>query len=148
MTAEKERIEMIMMSEKQKKRITAMRLKGYSYNKIADELSICSSTVRMFCYRNGLRDCDDRSHCIICGTSIIQPRRGGRKIYCSERCRSAYRRLIGSIDQIIYSHVCEECGRPFETRGNRKQKYCSRECYHESRKVNKHERVLSECVDL
>ena len=113
-----------------------MRLKGEGYTSIANELSMNVSTVRMYCIRNQLTDNDlkDVSVCVHCGAEITQPKKGGKKIFCSEKCRSAWRRAVGRHKETVYHHICKRCGKEFDTVGNKNQIYCSSYCYHSHHK--------------
>ena len=125
-----------MMSEIMKNRIFELRMKGICYADIARELSVNASTVRMYCNKNQLtnQDIEKLSICICCGIKIDQPKKGGRKVFCSERCRSAWRRSTHRLEETVYHHVCVGCGVHFKTRGNKSQRYCSVRCYHNHRK--------------
>lgn len=118
-----------MMNKPEQMKIKLLRLKGKGYRDIAREVSIKESTVRMFCYRHGLSNSSNVSYCVFCDRPIQQNSRGQRKVFCSEKCRSACRRMTGDLKQTRYQHICEGCGKPFETIGNKNQKYCSRDCY-------------------
>lgn len=125
-----------MMSETDKTKIAQLRMRGMKYAEIAQELSLNASTVRMYCYRVHLTD-EDLSHtsiCIHCGARIIQPKTDGKKLFCSERCRSAWRRSTNRLSETLYHHICEGCGVSFNTRGNKGQRFCSRDCYFSHRK--------------
>lgn len=112
-----------------------LRLKGESYASIARTLSVDPSAIRMFCNRNKMTDADleGGSVCVCCGKSIEQPRKGGRKLFCSERCRSSWRRLTNRLHEKVYDHVCAGCGVEFTTCGNKGQRYCSWKCYNNHR---------------
>ena len=125
-----------MMSKESQLNIKSMRYCQKGYAEIARELSLKASSIRMYCYRNGLTDVEikERSDCICCGVKIEQPIKGGRKIYCSERCRSAWRRLTQRLNETTYHHICEECMKPFDTKGNKNQKFCSQQCCYQHRR--------------
>jgi endogenous inhibitor of DNA gyrase (YacG/DUF329 family) len=126
----------INVTIEEKNRVREMRMKGSTYADISRKLSINASTVRMYCNNNHLTDQDieKSSICICCGTEIVQPKKGGRKVFCSERCRSAWRRSTHRLHETVYHHVCEECGTEFETISNRLQRFCSVQCYRKHRK--------------
>ena len=119
-----------------KTQIAVLRFQGIGYTDIAKKLSMKTSAVRMYCLRHQLTDEDlaKRSVCINCGAAINQPKKGGRKVFCSERCRSAWRRSNHRLSETTYHHTCESCGVGFETRGNKAQRFCSTSCYRSYRK--------------
>ena len=124
--------EIIMLTTEQKARIAKGRAEGRGYTAIARELSLNESTVRMYCVRNELtnRDLKNKVVCIQCGRS----HKNGTKQFCSERCRSAWRRANHRLIETRYHHTCRGCGAEFETIGNKNQMYCSLRCYHSHRK--------------
>ena len=121
--------EIIMLSDTDKTKITALRISGRGYTDIAKELSINVSTVRMYCVRHHLSGTEaaKRSVCHQCGKVCTG-------LFCSERCRSAWRRSNGKLAETKYHHTCAGCGKPFDTAGNKNQLYCSLRCYHNHRK--------------
>ena len=121
-----------MLTTEQKTKIAELRIKGHGYTAIARELSLKESTVRMHCIRNELTDQDvkNKAICIHCGKCVKK----GTKRFCSERCRSAWRRANHRLIETRYHHTCKGCGAGFETMGNKKQMYCSLRCYHSHRK--------------
>ena len=124
------------MTNTQKERIRTMRLKGKKYSEIAYVLGVSANSVSSYCHRNHLSDQDleKESECLYCGKRIEQSGKGNRKLYCSERCRSAWRRSVKGYSDTIYHHMCPSCGKEFDTTGNRKQKYCSKECFYAQRR--------------
>lgn len=124
-----------MMSRLQKKQVTVLRLQEKKYVEIGRILSLSPEAVRGYCKRFGLgiRDCICL-RCVCCGKPLDPNRHGQKRIYCSEKCRSALRRLMGELKETTYHHICQNCGIAFDTKGNKNQKYCSMKCYHDSRK--------------
>ena len=104
-----------MLSKQEKMKVTAMRVKGKDYTAIADELSLSINAVRGYCYRNGLNDYKNFSQCVYCGRSIEQKHRGGKKIFCDNKCRAKWRRKAGIFVDPVYQHICKGCGKEFET---------------------------------
>lgn len=125
-----------MMSKDKKERIIELRYKGKSYGDIAETLRTSKESVRSVCRRKNLTDNDleSISVCLNCGIPISQPKRGSRKAFCSERCRTAWRRANNRISETIYHRTCQECGSEFNTVGNKTQRYCSRNCYFKHRR--------------
>lgn len=139
------------MTNIQKEKVGLMRGKGYSYSKIAITLNVSENTIKAFCRRNNLGGvkgkgikCEDikDNMCKKCGTILESTNRGPRKKFCSDNCR---RQWWKENDQLIdkkayYKAVCVQCGRTFESYGNKNRKYCSHSCYIEKR-FNKGEMV-------
>ena len=123
-----------MLSKQEKMKVTAMRVKGKDYTFIADKLSLSLNAVRGYCYRNGLNDYKSFSQCVFCGRPIEQKHRGGKKIFCDNKCRAKWRRKAGIFVDPVYQHICKGCGKEFETNGNKKQQYCSLDCYYKTKK--------------
>ena len=123
------------MTKNQKLQLRLMRINGEGYMEIANALGVTTNVVRSFCHRNKLTDEDleNSSVCLYCGEAIL-PHRGVRRLYCSEKCRSAWRRATKHYSDTVYHHVCAACGREFQTEGNKRQVYCSQACYHRHRK--------------
>lgn len=74
--------------------------------------------------------------CPQCGKTV-EPLTGRReKKFCSDACRMAWWNSHSDLvrRRAYYSLVCEYCGKPFESYGNKNRKYCSRTCYLQSKK--------------
>lgn len=128
--------EINMLSDRDKSNIAEMRMQGHGFTAIARELSLKASTVRMYCVRNQLTDEDieSRTVCVRCGSIISKKSRTCKNPFCSEKCRSAWRRSTGKLSEKTYHHTCIGCGASFDTIGNKNQLYCSLRCYHDHRK--------------
>lgn len=63
-------------------------------------------------------------YCINCGKEYVGEKHG-KTNYCSNACKSAYRRKIG-LD--LVPAICACCGKYFQTNKNRPAKTCSRSC--------------------
>ena len=132
-------------------RITELRTAGLGYKRIANMLEIPVSTVKSFCYRNGLSmaestasqqthgkvDEKSASTCQECGASIEQT--PGRKLkrFCSTACRMKWwHKHKDQLNHgIAHTRICAGCGGKMESYGNGARKYCGRSCYinHRSR---------------
>ena len=123
------------MTNLEKDEIITARHKGMSYKEVAAMLSKSASTIRTYCCRNGLTDADiqNSSVCCVCRKQITQKIKGRRRVFCSDKCRSAWRRAHNKLIEPRYHHTCERCGNEFYTCGNKNQKFCSRACYFKSR---------------
>ena len=104
------------------------------YNTISQKMSLSPAVIRTFCSRNGLTDeiIEKTSECCFCHKQIIQKERGSKRIFCDEKCRSAWRRAHYKLKEPVYHHICAGCGNAFDTVGNKSQRYCSRKCYRKS----------------
>nr|CDL66842.1 unnamed protein product [uncultured bacterium] len=73
------------------------------------------------------------SGCCICGNPITQPKTGRPRRFCCEKCRrewwKAHPEAVKKSEKASYTLVCEQCGKPFISYGNKNRKYCGRECY-------------------
>ena len=74
--------------------------------------------------------------CPQCG-STVEPLTGRReKKFCSDACRMTWWNSHSELVQrkAYYALVCQYCGKPFTSYGNRNRRYCSRSCYLEAKK--------------
>jgi predicted nucleic acid-binding Zn ribbon protein len=121
-----------MMTAEQKAEIIALRSDGTTFSDIAEQLGLSINTVKSF-----YRRCENApekaaaSYCKCCGKAIAQPSGAREKKFCSDKCRmewwNAHRDDVNK--KAFYDYVCECCGRHFLAYGNKRRKYCSRECY-------------------
>ena len=125
-----------MMTKTEKMKVRAWRIKGESYSEIAEKLNVTFGSVRSYCYRNGMSDAEMKNYssCIICGKPVEWSGKGLRRMYCSQKCRGIYRRATDTCSKTTYRHVCQNCGKEFETLSNKKQRFCSRACFYNSRR--------------
>ena len=123
------------MTDLEKDEIYKERLKGNDYNTISQKMSLSPAVIRTFCSRNGLTDeiIGKTSECCFCHKQIIQKERGSKRIFCNEKCRSAWRRAHYKLKEPVYHHTCAGCGAAFDTAGNKSQRYCSMDCYRKNR---------------
>lgn len=121
------------MTNEQKEQITVLRRQGYGYSKIAQTLSISENTVKSYCRRNGLSSdaLNNTATCKQCGKPITIKEKCRPRQFCSNRCRVAWwnSHQRHSCKKTTYHFVCERCGAPFESNGNKSRKYCSHDCY-------------------
>ena len=115
--------------------LTATVIPSNATNK-TKRMSIKAKTIASYCYRNGLTDSniDSISECCYCHEKIEQKAKGKKRLFCNDKCRSAWRRAHHMLIEPVYHHVCAGCGTAFKTAGNKSQKYCSRQCYLNHRK--------------
>ena len=124
-----------IMTELQKGELFKLRLQGLGWECISAQLSVPSSTLKTYCYRNGLSDNDlgEISECCFCHKPVAQKAKGRRRLFCNEKCRSAWRRVYHKLKEPVYHHTCAGCGVTFDTVGNKSQRYCSMDCYRKNR---------------
>lgn len=122
-----------MLSTPQKEIILSLRQKGTSYSEIAQALMLSPNTVKSICYRHKGQfhqegpPSNNINVCRNCGGSLWQKPGTKKKLFCSDRCR--YTWWNRSRSKQPYRLVCHYCGRDFISFGNRKRKFCGRECY-------------------
>ena len=116
------------MTLEQKTKIITLRANGFTYANISKSLGLSVNTVKSF-----YRRCPEgvNAVCKFCGKPITQPKGTRQKKFCSDTCRMKWwnsHREEGN-KKAIYKYKCEYCGKEFEAYGNKKRKYCSRDCY-------------------
>lgn len=119
------------MTNKEKQRVQELRSKGYGYGKIAEELGISKSTISSFCKSQD----KDVTYCGMCGVKLKQSKGHRQKKFCSEKCRRNYWRIHK--DEILRNPniktECECCHKEFMTYKSKPRKYCSTNCYLQTR---------------
>ena len=72
--------------------------------------------------------------CLNCGKTLTTTKGKKNKKFCCDKCRNQY--WNSHLDQVnkqaYYKLVCEHCGKEFLSYGNKRRKFCSRECYKKS----------------
>lgn len=131
------------MTEQQKSEIIRMRNKGMSFSQISDIIALSRNTVKSFCRRQNItvqsetstENISDKFICKQCGKELHPMQ--GRKTpkFCSPYCRTKW--WNSHPDKVnrkaIYKFICANCGKPFTAYGNKRRKFCSHECYINSR---------------
>ncbi|WP_411680071.1 helix-turn-helix domain-containing protein [Clostridium thailandense] len=128
------------MTNIQKEKIQKLRQEGQSYSKIASALNISENTIKSYCRRNNLGATESTktktekeiySSCKHCGKPLTYGTKGQPKKFCSEECRRLWWKANDSkLDKKAYYHLsCAECGKEFESYGNKNRKFCSHACY-------------------
>lgn len=120
-----------MLTDIQKQTITSLRTQGLTYAEIAAVTDLSANTVKSFCRRNHIQVPQPEpviiDRCKNCGAPINQLPGAKQRIFCSDKCRyawwNAHRR------KQPYHLLCHHCGREFISYGNRKRRFCGRECY-------------------
>ena len=133
------------MTDDQKEKIPILRHKGHSYSQIAVDLGISENTVKSFCRRNDLGtmlknkpqvDKETYIICKQCGKSLTHGTKGQPKKFCSEECRRTWWKVNESYlaKKAYYMITCTNCGKYFESYGNKSRKFCSHACFINFRK--------------
>ena len=121
------------MTNHQKTEIDRMRRQGANAPSIAEKLELPLATIRSYIYRHPLKN--QETVCPACGKPVLAETRGKKRRFCSDSCRMAW--WNSNQDQInrraFYALTCQHCGKDFMSYGNKNRKYCSRECYTQSR---------------
>lgn len=124
-----------MLTEVQKQTIIDLRTQGFSYAEIAGILQLSPNTVKSLCRRSHIKPekLKEKSSglCQNCGKQLYHRSGTKPKTFCCSQCRyewwNRHRR------KKPYRLICQHCGREFVSFGNKKRKFCGRECYRLSR---------------
>ena len=115
------------MTDQQKSNIIALRKKGLTYSRIAEEMGLSVNTVKSF----GRRYDASKGLCRKCGVTLIQVPKQKPKTFCSDYCRKSWWKEHR--DQIVHKTfirlTCANCGQDFESYADANRKYCSHNCY-------------------
>jgi endogenous inhibitor of DNA gyrase (YacG/DUF329 family) len=117
-----------------------MRGEGIAYSKIAACLGISENTIKSYCRRNNTDSSNNikpqearkiQISCKHCGKPLTHGTKGYPKKFCSEECRRYWWKENNSQSskKAYYKLVCEECGKEFESYGNKTRKFCTHACY-------------------
>lgn len=133
------------MTENQKNKIIELRKSGLGYKAIAAEVGMPRDAVRSFCKSRNIAgfgvaaamNIDEQAQngniCLNCCKPIIQPHKGRRKKFCSEKCRrdwwKEHPEKAEQRETAKYRLKCAYCGSEFISYGNKNRKYCSHHCY-------------------
>ncbi|MDD2268913.1 MAG: hypothetical protein PHY15_05105 [Eubacteriales bacterium] len=114
------------MTNEEKVWILELRSSGVSYLAISVELKIPESTIRSFCWRQGVSrsTTDSVNACPNCGKRL----RADNRRLCSGGCCRMWWNNQDRKRNTLYKGICHECGTEFNSR-YKNQKYCSHECY-------------------
>ena len=120
-----------MITNYQKQSILQLRGKGLTFAEIGEALSLSSNTVKSICRRHQLKAAQEKQAtegiCKNCGEPLKQTPGARRKVFCSSHCR--YEWWNRTRAKKPYLLTCYHCGKQFTSYGNRKRKFCGRECY-------------------
>ena len=123
------------MRPQDKKALDNLRLEGIKPGDIALRLHISPNTVRSYIRRHP--EVNGAIRCKVCGKLTVQAMVGRTKQFCSDECRTRWwNSHQDSINKTAYyALTCQQCGKEFNSYGNKNRKFCCRECYVESRRV-------------
>ena len=125
------------MTEVQKKKILIMRQQGLTFSQIAEATGIPRNTLKSFVRRETIKQSENgkSSVCLHCGKWLAQIPKQKPRLYCDDKCRSAYwnRNRSALVSKDNAPVVCACCGRAFDAQGRKTRKYCGRECYASAR---------------
>lgn len=120
-----------MLTDTQKQTITNLRMQGLTYAEIAAVTELSANTVKSFCHRNHIQptlpEPATSGLCKNCGKLLHQLPGTKQRIFCSDKCRYAW--WNKQRRKQPYHLLCHYCGREFISYGNRKRRFCGRECY-------------------
>lgn len=128
------------MNVMQKEQIRLLRLQGAGYSKTAQSLGLSENTVKSYCKRNNLGGVANATlqmnmaglrFCKNCGNPLLQEKGLKPKKFCCDACRTAWwnSHLDSVKKKAVYSLVCAECGKTFDSYGNKNRRYCCHPCY-------------------
>ncbi len=127
------------MTADEVKIVTDLQRRGLGYKKIAGVTGIAVNTVKTFCRRHRVEaDIKDAplTFCRTCGAALDTLPKRKPKQFCSDTCRMKWwNSHPGEVNRKAwYSFTCPQCGKEFQSYGNRHRKYCSRECAAKARR--------------
>jgi endogenous inhibitor of DNA gyrase (YacG/DUF329 family) len=122
------------MRQQTKEQISRLHHDGYNVTAIAAMTGVPPGTVR-----SHLRRRSDTVHpmtCPQCGTAVKRSLGHPNKKFCSDHCRMAWWNTHPEKvnKKAYYTLACRQCGKEFESYGNKNRKYCCRQCYAEARR--------------
>lgn len=124
-----------MITTKEKQAILAMRRQGMSCSEIAATMELSPNTIKSLCRRNKIQaqtpEVSAADICKNCGAPLRQTPGVKKREFCSDKCRFDWWNQRRSTRP--YRLICYQCGKAFFSYGNKKRKFCSRECYNLNR---------------
>ena len=125
------------MTEAEKSRVVAYRQQGKGCAEIARLLGVPANTVKSYLQRKRVtvetvpvapvKTVIQKGCCKQCGIPLTQTEHSREKQFCSDKCRFQWWHEHRGDAKNAREHICPECQKVFST--DRKQKYCSHECY-------------------
>lgn len=127
------------MTECEVQAVTRLQGYGLDYRAIGEVTGINRETLKTFVRRHPvgtIQPVDTDGYCRCCGKPISFTAGHRVRLFCDSRCRMGY--WNSHRDRVNrkkwQTFTCFRCGAEFKAYGARKRKYCSRGCYHESRR--------------
>lgn len=124
------------MDEKQKFEVVRMRKRGESFSKISEITGISRNTIKSYCKRKNVlvEIAENKSNtlfCKQCGKKLQLVTGRKKPKFCSAQCRMQWwnSHLEEVNKKAIYNFTCIGCGKEFTAYGNKSRKYCSHNCY-------------------
>lgn len=123
------------MTDNQKQQIKSLRLSGFGYKKVAQELRISVDTVKSYCRKHNLTGVmaivENKTYCRECGKELIQPQKKKPISFCCEQCRVKWWKTNKSKvkNTIATTITCKHCGKEVLAYKHEQRKYCSHQCY-------------------
>ncbi len=133
------------MTAQQKEQVTGLRLLGYGYQAIAQQLALSRDAVKSYCARNKIvpqsGETIDYHLCPECFSILSHVEGHKKKRFCSDRCRHSW--WIKHKTGIGNQEACEcrQCGKSFYKYRSETKKFCSKECYFQYRYGGGHEKL-------
>jgi endogenous inhibitor of DNA gyrase (YacG/DUF329 family) len=130
------------MTIEQKEKISILRHQGKSYSYIATVLCVSKNIISSYCKRNNLgilpktkSQESNKNLCRECGKLLVKGLKGQPKKFCSDKCRRKWWKANGHEleKKAYYVFTCANCGKKFDSYGNKSRKYCSHSCYIDAR---------------
>ncbi len=125
------------MTDNERKEVEKLRRVGLGYKKIASILDISINTVKSFCRRNNLlspiQNDENNKKYLYCSIIIKQHPNRKEKKFCSDKCRMKWWNVKRKDRKATNTFKCLYCGVDFSVYGNAHRKFCSHECYINSR---------------
>ncbi|MES0410228.1 RNA polymerase subunit sigma-70 [[Clostridium] scindens] len=123
-----------MMKNQDIIKLNDLRQQGKGAAEIAEMLNLPLNTVKSYLRRHP--EADTSRVCPQCGEPVAQKEGRKEKKFCSDKCRNQWWNSHQSEikKEAYYTLVCQFCGKEFESYGNQRRKFCSRECYGNHRK--------------
>lgn len=135
------------VTNEERKLIFELRMEGLGYKAIAARLNKTRDSIRSYCQRHNIGGDGSLASknmaankgvmCENCGKPITQPPKGRTRRFCSDTCRrewwSKHPESKQPKSDAMYELTCAQCGRQYESYGNKTRKFCSHGCYIQSR---------------
>lgn len=124
------------MTKEEKQTILDLRAEGKSYGEIATITGIKEASIKTICFRAKNKRIEEKYYCKECGKPLKFTLGKRIKIYCDYNCRMKYwskhKDDLGRGNLILLE--CPNCHKTFFSYKSKNAKYCSLDCYQNSRK--------------